>query len=125
MLKRIVLFILLSGIGILLSAQTVTFSAAGTAAYSIAEGINPIYSKGGDLSQHAQSRMKERGILMENVSDAINNPLKITPVKYDSFGRPSITYIGEHATVVVNPITGKIVTTFPTHSKVVLRLKGK
>lgn len=60
---------------------------------------------------------------MDDINDALNNPLRVGPIKYDNLGRPSMTYIGEHATVVINPITGKVITTHPTHTRTVIKLK--
>ena len=51
--------------------------------------------------------MNERGVSLDSIQDALNNPLKVTGIKYDGSGRPSMTYIGEKATVVINPDTGE------------------
>lgn len=99
------------------------FSAASTTAYDLSKGINP-FARNNDLSDHARVRIKERGISLNDLEDAIKNPMKITPIKYDNLGRPSVTYIGAKATVVVNPITGKIITAYPTHTKTVIKLKN-
>ena len=65
-----------------------------------------IKNKGNNnTSKHATVRAQEREISQSNIDDALNNPLKVTDVKYDSQGRPSIKYIGKNATVVVNPTT--------------------
>ena len=77
-----------------------------------------------NTSKHATERTQERGISQSNIDDALNNPLKVTDVKYDSQGRPSIKYIGTNATVVVNPTTGKIITVHGTHTKNVKKLRG-
>lgn len=77
-----------------------------------------------NTSKHATERAQERGISQSNIDDALNNPLKVTDVKYDSQGRPSIKYIGTNATVVVNPTTGKIITVHGTHTKDVKKLGG-
>ena len=45
----------------------------------------------------------------KDIKEILNNPLKITKIKYDSQGFPSIKYIGHKATVVINPETGKII----------------
>lgn len=45
--------------------------------------------------------------------------------KYDSQGRPSKKYIGEKATVAVNPENGNIVTVHGTHTKLLNKLKGE
>ncbi len=84
-----------------------------------------IKNKGNNnTSKHATVRAQEREISQSNIDDALNNPLKVTDVKYDSQGRPSIKYIGKNATVVVNPTTGKIITVYGTHTKYVKKLGG-
>lgn len=75
------------------------------------------------VSTHIYDRMEERAVEADNIRDAILNPLKIKPVKYDEFGRPSFTVIGEKATVCINPETGVLTTTHPTHSKTAKKLK--
>ena len=40
-------------------------------------------------------------------------------------GRPSVKYIGNKATIVVNPETGKIITVYPTNHTILNRYKGK
>jgi len=76
-----------------------------------------------DISTHALERIQERNVPIEAVKDAIENPLSISPVKYDEQGRPSIKIIGSKATISVNPNTGVITTAYPTHSKTAKRLK--
>lgn len=55
--------------------------------------------------------------------DALKNPLKKTEIKFDNFGRPSQKIIGEKASVILNPNSGRIVTTHQTSSKLAIRLK--
>ena len=69
------------------------------------------------VSEHVKQRMEERSVLVDSIQDAIENPLKINPVKYDKERRPSFTVVGRKATLAVNPDTGAIVTCYPTHSK--------
>ena len=54
----------------------------------------------------------------------LKNTLNVTVVKYDNQGRPSKKYIGEKATVAVNPDNGNIVTVHGTHTKLLNKLKG-
>ena len=35
--------------------------------------------------------MTERSVLVDSIQDAIENPLKVGPVKYDKAGRPSFS----------------------------------
>lgn len=79
-----------------------------------------------EVSDHAVEQMANRGVTMEAVQDAISNPLQIKSVKYDDYGRPSFVVVGRKATVAINPETGAIITTYPTHSKTASKLtKGK
>lgn len=79
-----------------------------------------------ELSDHALDQMANRSVTMEAIQDAISNPLQIKDVKLDSQGRPSFVVVGKKATVAINPETGTITTTYPTHSKTVRKLvKGE
>lgn len=79
-----------------------------------------------ELSGHAVDQMANRNVTVEAIQDAILNPLDIKPVKYDDQGRPSFTVIGKKATIAINPETGTITTTYPTHSKTAKKLmKGE
>ncbi|MBR3284953.1 MAG: DUF4258 domain-containing protein, partial [Bacteroidales bacterium] len=101
-----------------------SFASATTSAFDIANGINPINGKKlleSRLSNHAQVRQQQRGLSVDSIQDALDNPLDISKIRYDNKGRPSVQYIGRRATVVVNPTTGKIITVFPTHSKILTR----
>ena len=78
-----------------------------------------------DISDHAFQRIQERNVTMDAVKDALEHPLDTSGVKYDSAGRPSITLIGERATVSINPESGIIATVYPTHTKTAKRLKER
>lgn len=65
-------------------------------------------------SKHASERMAERGVEQEQIDDALARPLHRDPIKVDAQGRPAQKVIGNHATVVINPDTGKIITTYRT-----------
>jgi len=93
-----------------------------TIAVSYASGINPFNNRQLNASKHAQQRTAERNISQTDINDALKDPLKVTEVKYDAQGRPSIEYIGKNVTVVVNPETGKIITVHGTHTKLFLKL---
>ena len=47
------------------------------------------------------------------MNDAQKNPLKVSEIKYDSQGCPSVKYIGQGAAVIVNPATGNVITVYP------------
>lgn len=50
--------------------------------------------------------LKERGISVDGVVDALTKPLSIGKIKVDSQGRLSKQYIGEKTTAAVNPDNG-------------------
>lgn len=74
------------------------------------------------VSLHIKERMFERSVDKRHVSDAITNPLQIKEKPVDELGRKSRKYIGEHATIAINPDTGYLLTTYPTGSSVRRRL---
>lgn len=76
------------------------------------------------ISEHLLERKTSRNIKVSEVADAFTNPLKIDKIKVDEKGRKSINYIGEFATISINPDTGIIVTVWKTSSKRVNKLKG-
>ena len=69
-------------------------------------------------------RKSSRNVKVSDIASAFTNPLKIDRIKVDEKGRKSIKYIGEFATVSINPDTGIIVTVWKTSSKRVNKLKG-
>ncbi len=90
----------------------------------IVKGVKKVGTKivGKKLVGHVVERQALRNVSKKSVRNALKNPLKTTAVKYDKLGRPSIKVIGKKATVVVNPNTGKIITTWPTSSKLLRKL---
>lgn len=66
------------------------------------------------ISAHTIDRASERGVSSANVVDAIQNPLHIGEIVLDRYGRKSQRFIGEKATVNVNPDTGNIATVWNT-----------
>ena len=75
-------------------------------------------------TKHSIEQAEKRSVTDTQIKDALKNPLWITEIKYDVQGRPSKKYIGEKATVAVNPDNGNIVTVHRTHSKLAKKLKG-
>lgn len=73
---------------------------------------------------HSIEQASKRSVTESQIRDALKNPLKITEVKYDAQGRPSKKYVGEKATVAVNPDNGNITTVHGTHTKLLNKLKG-
>lgn len=78
-----------------------------------------------EVGLHVYDQMADRNVTMEAILDAITNPLEVKPVKYDADGRPSFAVVGRKATATINPETGKISTTYPTHTKTVNKLLRK
>ena len=76
-----------------------------------------------EVGEHVLHRMEDRSVSLDAILDALENPLDIKPVKYDDQGRPSFVIVGEKATVSINPDTGKLTTTYPTHTKTAQKLK--
>ena len=74
-----------------------------------------------EKTQHASERMQLRDIKDAEIDDALKNPLFNGNVVIDANGRKSIKYIGKDATVVLNPETNKVITSWKTSS----RLKKK
>lgn len=81
------------------------------------KSLDATTSNSSSTSLHASERAIERNVNQNNIDDAVNNPLKVSEVKYDSQGRPSVKYIGKGATVIINPETGKIITVYPTSTQ--------
>jgi hypothetical protein len=69
------------------------------------------------FAAHAVDQAISRGVKPAAILDALRNPLKVGPVKYDDLGRPSQRIIGRDATVAQNPESGRIVSVNPTSTK--------
>lgn len=69
------------------------------------------------LSNHAYKQLNLRRVNTPDISEAITNPLKIRPDVQDDKGRLSRRYIGNNATVNVNPDTGVVTTVWKTSTK--------
>ena len=87
-------------------------------------GINANGCTINGISEHLLERKTSRNVKASDVENAFTNPLKIDKIKVDEKGRRSVNYIGEFATVSINPDTGIIVTVWKTSSKRVNKLKG-
>lgn len=77
------------------------------------------------VSKHLLDRKTSRNLWLEDIENGLSNPLKITDVKIDSQGRQSLQYIGERATIVLNPANGNIVSVWKTGSNRVKKLRGE
>lgn len=77
-----------------------------------------------NVSEHVLERMRDRDVEIEQIKNAIIDPLKIKEIKHDAeTGTASFQVIGEKATIAINPDTGNIVTTWHTSSRLAKRLK--
>ena len=70
-----------------------------------------------DKTKHASERASERSIDDSQIDDAISNPLFKGDVVIDENGRKSVKYIGNDATVILNPDTNEVITTWITGSR--------
>lgn len=88
---------------------------------SVNRSIPKIASKNGILvrsfSKHAANQAQERKVSAKDIVDALKKPLYIEPVRIDDYGRKSRRFIGEKATVNVNPDNGNVTTVWNTGSK--------
>lgn len=69
------------------------------------------------ISDHARDQAKTRNVRGNDIADAIKNPLHVDEIKTDEYGRRSQRFIGNSATVNVNPDTGVISTLWATGRK--------
>lgn len=77
------------------------------------------------ISEHHFDRMVQRNVSFSDTKDALVNPLEIKPDKVDEKGRSSRKYVGGKTSVVINPVTGNIITTHKTSRKTVERLRKR
>lgn len=70
-----------------------------------------------------KDRVAERNVSVDDIKDALTNPLGIGEIKIDSLGRPSQRFIGENATVNINPETGTIATIWKTGKDTIKKYK--
>ena len=68
-------------------------------------------------TKHADQRLVERIVSDSAIDDALEHPLYKGDVVIDAKGRPSVKYIGIDATVIFNPDTKEVVTTWKTGSR--------
>lgn len=70
------------------------------------------------MSDHAGIQAASRKVSSREIVDAISKPLYIRDVEYDDKNRPSQRFIGNYATVNMNPENGTIITVWPTGSRI-------
>lgn len=66
------------------------------------------------IAVHTLERAEERGITSAAIKDALEQPLHIGDTVVDDCGRKSQRFVGNIATVNVNPVSGKITTVWRT-----------
>ena len=69
------------------------------------------------LTEHFVDKAINRGVKPGQILDALKNPIKVNGVTIDAHGRPGQKIVGRQATVIQNPETGNLVTTYPTSSR--------
>lgn len=89
----------------------------------LGQNVNGVKIK--NISEHTAERVILRDLNIDEILDAINNPIKIENIKYDAQNRPSFKVIGEKTTVYINPKNGAITTMHKTSSKLVRKMKGE
>ncbi len=68
-------------------------------------------------TKHGSERATTRSIVDAEIDDAIRNPIFKGKVVVDEYGRKSVKYIGKNATVILNPETNEVVTTWKTGTR--------
>ena len=77
------------------------------------------------IDKHCVEQSLKRNVEVSHCLDALVNPLHVSSVRYSPRGEPSQLYIGNSATIAVNPDTGKAVTVYTTGSRVRKKYGGK
>lgn len=75
------------------------------------------------FSKHTEERALQRNVSVDEIKDALVNPLHIDNIKIDSLGRTSQRFVGEKATVNVNPETGTVSTIWKTGKSKIQKYK--
>lgn len=70
-----------------------------------------------NISEHFAARSVARNISVEDIRNALTNPLNIGKIRTDSKGRKSMEFIGNKARPQLNPDTGNLTTVWETGSK--------
>ena len=92
------------------------------AEYSALESVTTSTGvKVSDVGTHIRSRAIVRGETVEDMRNALTNPLDTGKIRADK----SQQFIGEKVTVVINTETGKLVTTWPTSESKAKKLKER
>lgn len=74
-----------------------------------------------DVSTHLYTQANFRGPSADDITEALTSPLDKGKIRTDG----SQQFIGEYCTTVINVNTGKVITCWPTKTKIVEKLKAK
>lgn len=69
-------------------------------------------------TRHSRIRQNQREITDKDINFALDNPIHKEPIEVDSLGRKSQKVIGELTTVIINPDTKVIITTYDTKERI-------
>ena len=69
------------------------------------------------MTRHALERAQQRGVNLDAIREAISHPLADKGIRTDKNGSQSQQLIGPYATVAINPVSGNVITVWPTHTK--------
>ncbi len=75
------------------------------------------------ISEHLVERSEERGVFRKDIENAVLKPLHICDVKIDENGRKSQRFIGESATININPEDGTVITVWKTGKSTVKKYR--
>ena len=64
------------------------------------------------------------GVSVEGIKDALENPMTVRAIRTDLQGERSQKYIGEKATVSVDPDTGTLIQCNPTNEKLLRSIQN-
>lgn len=68
-------------------------------------------------TKHSRVRKSERQISNADIQQALDRPIKTFPLRTDKMGRKSQKIIGKDTTVIINPETKAVITTYPTSER--------
>lgn len=69
------------------------------------------------VSRHVTERMAQREVGVSSIKQALTQPLHVYPDKTNVSGQVGRKYLGKQVTVVINPETGNVVTTYKTQER--------
>src|SRR5699024_224457 len=76
-------------------------------------------------TRHSRIRQNQRKITDKDINTALDNPIHKEPITMDNLGRKSQKVIGEFTTVVINPDTKVVITTYDTKKRIRNKYRNK